>query len=937
MGVAELTAPSNDRSTIRLSILVAAFVAAVVPSLDAAIAASALVAVVAFALSTRWLELGLLPVSLRVLHLSVGLFTLGIVIRIAEAAVAGGEFVFPGIADVVIFPAYLLAIWGYGKAAMSRHALAKAADFLDAAAMSIVFGTLVLPFTVDFVTHASTGTLERAAWLGYFGVEVLFFGVVLLIVMGPGARTPGVRYLVITGFFTSAFDQALTVLLDFGFVTLADQGLRLLTIPLVTYCVATSFANYADFARPGVRPQRLRWGIYGVGFVILGVALVVERGAVEIIGFTMLGLVASLRIGAAHTVASRLEELNDAQQALASELADADTKQAVLTAGRDACLRLLPANTAVVVDVPDTDLSAGSRIGGPTVNVASSDGSVRITTPAEKIRPHHWSAFSQIADVLALANEAVEARSERVSELVKADWRALSGTDNELVFVVDGGQRVVKATPNVEVVLGNDPIGGFLPDLLNESDLSSALVGGKEIVSERDDRWLSITAQRSGNDTQVVTVRDVTARLRAELVDPVTGLNNMAHFSRLGQIEAATLIVFQIADFARINDMAGKAGADQLLRDVGNQLTGAFREGIDLVWRNHGPSFAVLCQGPDKPDQWILDRRDLVANAVDGAEHIASFTLNTAVVPIDEPVNVADALHQADVAIAFDRVGRRGGIARYTDEVADRAQREYRIESALAAVTDPATAGFRVHYQPIVEAGTERVARVEALLRWNHSTIGPVRPDEFIPAAERSGRVGILDQFVMEVASRDLRDVQALDPSIHMQINLSPVGLSPERIRAIGSWVRNHCDDPPSLTIEIIESAIDEDFDDLLPAFRELRDAGVGVSVDDFGVGHSSMERIANPAAPWTQVKLAGVFATDIHPDTVARVIDTIHSLEFEVVVENVEEREQADMMTDAGADFIQGWLFSRDLPLDELVEFVGSYELSRVQGRSNR
>ncbi len=936
MGV--LIPPLSDGNAVQRRLLFfVTFIAMLIPNFDAAIVASALVAVGAFVASTFWVRHHDLPRSLSVLHVSVGLFVAGIILRIVEAALADGDFVYPGFADLVLVPAYLLAIWSAARAAMSRHALGKVSDAIDAIAVSIVAGTLALPLALPSITAPDSSVAERFVWLFYPIVQTLFLGVIFLLIFGPGARAPGLAYLIVTGLYTSVFDNLTMLFFVFGLGGFADQSLRGIALPIVTYAAATSFASWPDFAKPGVRPQTYRWSLYGVGFVVLGIVLVIMPGVVQVIGMLVFGLVAALRIGSAHTVTTRLEDLNDAQQELAAELADADNKQSVLDAGHEACRKLLPGSTVVRIDHPDSGLRSGSDIDGAVVNITSPDGALTIASSAEGIKPHHWSALSQVAGVLSLAVRAVDARTKRVTDQMKADWRSLSSSDHELVFIVDAEQRVAKATPNVETVLGTDPIGQSLPDLLQEHDLARAIVEGREIVTERDGRWLSITAQRAEQQTHVVTVRDVTARIRAELIDDVTGLNNMSHFTRLGTVEAATLIVFQVSDFSRINNIVGKAGADELLRDIGEQILTVFRSGIDQVWRSHGPSFAVLCQGPDKPDQWILDRRDLVERNAGERSDQTNFSLITAVVPIDEPIAVAEILHQADVAIAFDRAARRGGVARYSPDVAERAQRAYRIDSALAAVSNPATAGFRVHYQPIVEAGTERVARVEALLRWEHSTLGTIRPDEFIPAAERSGRVGVLDQFVMEIATQDLREIQLLDPTIHMQINLSPVGLTPERVRSIASWVRHHCDDPPSLTIEIIESAIDEDFADLLPAFHELREAGVGVSVDDFGVGHSSMERIANPEAPWTQVKLAGVFATDIHPDTVARVIDTIHSLKFEVVVENVEERAQADTMTAAGADFIQGWLFARDMPLDGVTEFITSYEMARVQGRSNR
>ncbi len=910
-----------NRSKARWALGVLAVACMLIPQLEIAIGASAVVSIVATVASIRWTNRIGLPASLRLLRTAVVLFTVGIVVRVAESASAGGELVFPGFADLIILPAYLAATAGVAKASLSRHALAKTADLVDAAAISIAAITVAVGLSASFLFSDTIDRNEQILAMVYTGIELAFLAVFVMLLFGAPTPTRSSHWLAVAGVYTTAFDTLVNILYAQGQGQLVDQLLRTMSLPVVAYALATSYPGYGDFARPGTRKQRHRWSLYAVCLAVLTGIVANNDGTLEIVGLVLFGVVASARLRVAYLAVTRLTLLSDTQTAMAVALADTDSTAAALEVGVDACRHLLPPNVGVTVASAGTQKSAG-RLQPRDVQsvVTSHDGSLEISVNGPT-QPHQWSALVQVADVLSFAVASVEARTARITASVEANWRALSGSDNELVFIVTPAQEVAKATPNAALVFGSDPIGSNLSTLLGH-DLSAVLNGSQTelLAAQGGDRWLSITAQSAGSGTYVVTVRDASARVRAELVDPVTGLNNMTHFARHAELNAASLLLFRIDSFARINDSLGKRGADLLLRLVADRIVDTFRTGIDEVWRGDGPSFVVLCPGTVHSDSWVGHRTERISQmaTIDGID--VHLSLSASIVPITEPIDADTALHRADLTFTdHSRIG--DSVFRFTEDIEEAVRRRYRIEEALSAVSDPSTAGFRVHYQPMIDAVDGVVTRVEALLRWTHPTLGSVSPAEFIAAAERTGRVAILDQFVMEVACEDLTEFAAVAPRLEMQVNLSPVGLSSERIYKIADWTRANLRQPSRLTIELTESAIGDEFEALVPSLIALREVGVGLSCDDFGVGESNMSRLAR--LPWTQVKLAGIFATDLHPTAVARVVETIKVFGYEVVVENVEQESQARAMRAAGADVLQGWLISKDLPACDLINFL--------------
>jgi PAS domain S-box-containing protein len=238
----------------------------------------------------------------------------------------------------------------------------------------------------------------------------------------------------------------------------------------------------------------------------------------------------------------------------------------------------------------------------------------------------------------------------------------------------------------------------------------------------------------------------------------------------------------------------------------------------------------------------------------------------------------------------------------------------------LASALDEGT--LQLHFQPIVDLPSGRTRSYEALCRWHDRALGQVPPDRFIPVAERAGLIHELGRQVLLRACR----AAAGWPSVHgvsanVAVNVSPVQLTdPQFVNDTAAALRDSGLAPSRLYLEITESAAIDDFEDTADRLRALRALGVGVALDDFGVGHSPLSVLRQ--LPLDVLKLDRSLIAHVHDqarDTVVArlVIDTAHSLGLHVCAEGVETLEQAQQVLAMGCDFAQGFLFGRAAPAE--------------------
>lgn len=231
-------------------------------------------------------------------------------------------------------------------------------------------------------------------------------------------------------------------------------------------------------------------------------------------------------------------------------------------------------------------------------------------------------------------------------------------------------------------------------------------------------------------------------------------------------------------------------------------------------------------------------------------------------------------------------------------------------------------------YQPIFDRARRRTVSLEALLRWRDPVRGLVQPAEFIQLAEETGMIVPIGEWVLRTACKQLRcwHDQGL-AGLHVAVNISAVQLQqPRLVEMVRAAIEESGISPQSLQLEITESAAMQSFETTMKALRQIREMGVGVAIDDFGTGQSSLIYLKH--FPIDTVKIDKEFLRDVTVDETAAaivsyVINLAHTLQLRVVAEGVETEEQYTFLKHYACDLLQGYLFSKPLPAEDVPAFL--------------
>lgn len=434
---------------------------------------------------------------------------------------------------------------------------------------------------------------------------------------------------------------------------------------------------------------------------------------------------------------------------------------------------------------------------------------------------------------------------------------------------------------------------------------------------------------------------------RQSLHDPLTGLANRTHLEeRLRTArtrgQQVTLHFIDLDRFKDVNDQLGHAVGDEVLRQLAARLRALSADG-ELVARLAGDEFALLTVGAADGRRCREAAESIVAAAGEpfGVEvDEADGGTRPETVVVGASVGVATAagtgirpevlLKHADLAMYRAKSRGRGRYELFDPEMledveiaADRSTRRA-VERRLREVLAPLASGhgasteLDVHYQPVVELPSGRVAGAEALIRWTDPVLGRVAPDDFIPIAEASGLVVDLGRWVLRTACREAvgwtRAGEAAAPWV--AVNVSAVQLAQRGfVGDVTAALAETGLAPHRLHLEITETAGIADLAVTATRLARLRGLGVALSLDDFGTGHSSLTLLR--ALPVQQVKIdrsfvAGVTERAGDAVLVRLVVEAAHGLGMQVCAEGVERTEQAEQLVAMGCDLAQGWLFGR-------------------------
>jgi diguanylate cyclase (GGDEF)-like protein/PAS domain S-box-containing protein len=453
---------------------------------------------------------------------------------------------------------------------------------------------------------------------------------------------------------------------------------------------------------------------------------------------------------------------------------------------------------------------------------------------------------------------------------------------------------------------------------------------------------------RSGQPVFIGIVRDITRQRqdieeirRLAFYDSLTGLPNrrllldrlkhaMATSGRTSQHGAVMFL--DLDHFKQLNDTLGHDLGDVLLQQVATRLTSCVREG-DSVARLGGDEFVVLLEdlsvhGQEAATQCegiALKIQDVLGQAYRLREHVYYSTPSIGIVMFmanKEPMEVL--LKNADVAMYQAKSAGRN-TARFFDPI---------MQATVAAHTELetdmrhglASHEFALHYQ--IQVDIEGViVGTEALARWNHPTRGMVSPAHFIPLAEESGLILPLGRWVLETACTQLVAWSKEAATAHwtLAVNVSASQfVQADFVTSVISAVEKAGANPYLLKLELTESILVNDVEDVIAKMNALKARGVSFSLDDFGIGYSSLSHLKR--LPLAQLKIDQSFVREVLTDPsdamIARTVVALgHSLGLKVVAEGVETVQQRDFLADVGCDTFQGYYFGRPVPAAKLLE----------------
>ena len=389
------------------------------------------------------------------------------------------------------------------------------------------------------------------------------------------------------------------------------------------------------------------------------------------------------------------------------------------------------------------------------------------------------------------------------------------------------------------------------------------------------------------------------------------------------------LMMVDIDHFKYINDSLGHSVGDQVLVEVGRRFGAAVRPS-DTVARLGGDEFLVLCDGLPNESQ-VMRYAQRILSTLLPPMHLEGHEVHIGAsvgIAIDRNVLEPEIFFRdADAAMYRAKENGRGRIEIFDTEMRNLAITRMETEDRLRGAVDEGL--IRLHFQPIVELGSQRVVGAEALARWNDPEIGVIPPAVFVPIAEDNGLIVPLGAQILTSACA----TAARWPSpLEVSVNLSGCQIrDPGLVDTIETALRSANLDPDRLLLEITETVLMKDVTASTDVLKRLRGLGVRLAIDDFGTAYSSLSRLKR--FPIAQLKIDRSFVDGLPEDAddlaiVTAVVTMGHSLGFNVLAEGIETEVQLAALQSLGCDLGQGFLFSHALPEAEFTRWIHARDL---------
>ena len=554
---------------------------------------------------------------------------------------------------------------------------------------------------------------------------------------------------------------------------------------------------------------------------------------------------------------------------------------------------------------------------------------------------------------LLMTREAHAAERRRLDAALQHLGQAVAILDNDLKVVVINGSALALLGVD-EIDLSNPP--AFAEMLANAPNLQRAATNREEVLGHaamlvaarqafnfvlhlNDDRMIDMECQPIPGAGWVSMMRDSTgerhaiAELNREIRRcPVTGLPNRRAFlevleQKLTRGDRFSLLLVDLDGFKQVNDRHGHAIGDRVITRIGFRLRTA-DQGL-FAARLGGDEFAVLADGDDAADAHRLARR--LIDTIDQpalfgeAEVQVGAAIGIALAPEDGTLG-EELMRAADLALLAAKAQPGSHVCLFTTELKLRSAQvagvESRVRSALrAGIVD-------VAYQPLIDLQTGRAVALEALARWRPDSGDAISAEELVAVAEARGLVGKLRRLVLSQAAPV---IAALGRPMNLWLNASVLDLrQPGLVDEVMAELGRAGLPPSRLALEVTETALMTDESACLANLEQLVSLGVGVAMDDFGAGFSSLERLRR--LPINALKISGSLLAGAPEQAAAADIFRVaaslgHSMGLMVVAEGVENQAELDLARSVGVHRVQGFALSPPVAADRIPEAIAAAE----------
>ena len=625
-----------------------------------------------------------------------------------------------------------------------------------------------------------------------------------------------------------------------------------------------------------------------------------------------------------------------------------------LVAGGAALLVLASAIALAPVPVRAFAFTGAFTLAWAAALIGSSSGGILVLTTLAAFAAMVAAASARIGQwtsgwMKEVASETAEAENARMLlrqyEHRGAGW----------LWQVDAENRISYASPRLASLLGRMPAqlnGHSLPAILGGSGaLGQALIARQpfgnfemEIQSRQGPRWISLSADPimdgagsfqgfRGVGSDITDTRKAQQRLiNLANMDVLTGLANRARLRQLlGEAivnarasgGSCAFLFLDLDDFKPVNDTFGHPKGDRVLKDVARRLTDEVGP-LGHVGRMGGDEFAVIVGAAGRAQVEDLAARIAAAIArpfpLDKGEVTIGVSIGCAFGPADGD-GVDDLIQKADLALYQAKSAGRGTWRCFSAAMQNEAEDRQRLETDMRAGIDAGQ--FRLLYQPLIDASSQRLLGFEALIRWHHPIRGIVPPNDFIPLAEETGAILPLGEWVVKEACR----AASQWPDVTVAVNVSARQLvSPAFPGAVRDALSRSKLPANRLELEVTESVFLGDTDGALEMLKRLRALGLGIALDDFGTGYSSLGYLNK--AVFHKLKIDGSFVREAQTNKEAvaiiqSIVALARSFRMTVTAEGVETNEDYLRMRDLGCNQIQGYLFGKPMSFEDATALV--------------